>query len=409
VASLERIVIVGASLAGGRAAETLRAEGYDGQIVLIGAEDERPYERPPLSKKVLADATDEGKIFLRPSDYYQEQSIDLRLGVRAIGLDPAARRVRLDGGREEPYDRLLIATGARPRTLHVPGVELPGVYYLRTLADARAIRDASDKAQRVVVVGAGFIGAEVAATSRMRGLEVTLLEVLPVPLQRGLGDAVGGIYADIHREHGVDLRLQTGISRFLGAEKVEAVETTAGETIPCDLAVVGVGVQPETDWLAESGVAIHNGVVVDEFTQTTVPEVFAAGDVANWRHPTLGERLRVEHYENAQNQGVAAAKAMLGRAEPYAPVLYFWSDQYDLNLQYVGHAHGGDEVIFRGDIASRKFLAFYLRHGKLRAALGINRHRDVSAVRRLIRDGVEVTASQLADEQVDLRRLSGRA
>jgi 3-phenylpropionate/trans-cinnamate dioxygenase ferredoxin reductase subunit len=352
------------------------------------------------------DASDE-KVFLRPATYYDEQSIELRLGARATRLDALNRQVELDTGLPEAFDKILITTGARVRRLPVPGAELPGIYYLRTLADARAIRAASVRASHVVVVGAGFIGAEVAASCKMRGLNVTVLEMLPVPLQRGLGDAVGQIYGEIHRERGVDLRLREGIAEFRGNGRLEQVVTASGETIDCDLAVVGVGVAPETEWLDGSGIHLHNGVVVDEYCRASDPNVFAAGDVANWWHPILGERLRVEHYENAQNQGVAAARAMLGKGEPYAPVPFFWSDQYDLTLQYVGHAAGHDEVVFRGDVASRKFLAFYLRDGRLRAALGINRFRDVSAARRLIRDRVDVTPEQLADEQIDLRKLAG--
>ncbi len=408
MAPTETIVVVGASLAGGRAVETLRQEGFAGRIVLIGAEADRPYERPPLSKTVLRGEGVEEKIFLRPPEYYDEQSIELRLGARATALRPAERQVTLSDGHSVDYDKLLIATGARVRQLRAPGIDLPGVYYLRSLADARTIRDASREASRIVVVGAGFIGAEVAASSRMIGKDVAVLEMLPVPLQRALGDVVGGIYGEIHRDHGVDLRLNEGITEFRGHGRLEQVVTSSGATIDCDLAVVGVGVQPDVDWLADSGLLLQNGIVVDEFQRTNLPDVFAAGDVANWWHPTLGERLRIEHYENAQNQGVAAAKSMLGAGEPYAPVPYFWSDQYDLNLQYVGHASGQDEIVFRGDPASRKFLVFYLRDGRIRAALGINRHREVSAARRLIRDGVPASREQLADEQVDLRRLASR-
>src|SRR5712692_7486000 len=236
-------------------------------------------------------------------------------------------------------------------------------------------------------------------------LDVNVLEVLPVPLQRVLGDEVGRVYADIHRDHGIDLRLNEGIAEFRGHDRVEQVVTSSGAGIDCDATVVGVGVQPDVTWLEGSGIRLENGVVVDEYAQSSVPDVFAAGDVANWWHPTLGERLRVEHFDNAQNQGVAAAKNMLGRGEPYAPVPFFWSDQYDLTLQYVGHASGQDETVLRGDVGSRKFLVFYLRDGRLRAALGINRHRDVSAARRIIRDGIEVTPRQLSDEQIDLRKL----
>jgi 3-phenylpropionate/trans-cinnamate dioxygenase ferredoxin reductase subunit len=408
VASSDQFVIAGASLAGGRAAEALRQEGFDGRIILVGAEPERPYERPPLSKDVLRGEAPSDKVYLRPPEYYAEQQIELRLNTRAERLLPAEKTILLAGGERLPYDKLLIATGASVRRLNIPGIDLPGIHYLRAIQEAAAIGAELRKAGRVVVVGAGFIGAEVAASARMVGCEVVVLEVLPVPLQRVLGDEVGRIYAEIHRERGVDLRLGEGIAAFRGAGRVEQVVTSSGVAIDCDVAVVGVGVQPEVGWLADSGLALENGVVVDEFAETSVPGIFAAGDVANWWHPVLGERLRVEHYENAQNQGIAAAKSMLGRREPYAPVPYFWSDQYDLTLQYVGHASGRDEVIFRGDVASRKFLAFYLREGKLRAALGINRLRDVRAAQRLIRDQVPVTPAQLIDEQVDLRQLARR-
>lgn len=388
--------------------ETLRQEGFSGRITLIGSETARPYERPPLSKAVLQGTSPDERVFLRPPEYYVEQQIDLRLGIRATALIPAEHLIELEDRSRLDYDKLLIATGVKVRRLNVPRADLPGIHYLRTLDDARTIREATVKARRVVVIGAGFIGAEVAAVCRVQGIAVTVLEVLPVPLQRALGDEVGRIYADIHREHGVDLRLGVGVTEFRGSGRLEQVITTIGDAIDCDLAVVGVGVQPDVDWLEGSGLALANGIQVDEFSQTNLPDVYAAGDVANWWHPILEERLRVEHYENAQNQGVAAAKSMLGIREPYAPVPFFWSDQYDLTLQYVGHASGRDNVVFRGDIASRNFLAFYLRDGQIRAALGINRFRDVNAAKRLIRNRVQVTAEQLADETVDLRRLPGR-
>ncbi len=405
MAESSTFVVVGAGLAGGRAVETLRQEGFAGRIVLLGAELERPYERPPLSKDVLRGEARDEKVFLRPPDYYAEQLIELRLGATAKHLQPSDRTVVLSDGERLSYDKLLIATGVHVRRLRAPGAELPGVYYLRTLHDAQVIRAASRNARRVVVVGAGFIGAEVAASCRTRGLDVTMLELLPVPLQRALGDEVGQIYADIHRDHGVDLRLGTGIAELRGDGRLEEVVTASGDRIPCDVAVIGVGVNPEVGWLHGTGLSLDNGVHVDEYTETSLPGVHAAGDIANWWHPTLGERLRVEHYDNAQNQGVAAAKSMLGIREPYAPVPFFWSDQYDLTLQYVGHGSGQDELVFRGDVASRSFLAFYLRDGRLRAALGINRLREVNAAKRLLRDQVPVTPEQLADEQVDLRRL----
>ncbi len=401
----ETFVVVGAGLAGGRAVETLRQEGFAGRIVLVGAEAERPYERPPLSKDVLRGEAKDDKVFLRPPEYYAEQRIDLRLGVAAQHLVPAERSIVLSSGESLTYDKLLIATGVHVRRLNVPGHDLAGVHYLRTLWDAQTIREATRAANRVVVIGAGFIGAEVAASSRVQGKEVTLIEMLPVPLQRALGEQVGQIYADIHRERGVDLRLGEAISELRGAGRVEEVVTSSGARIPADLVVVGVGVNPEVAWTHGSGLHAPNGIQVNEFAEASLPNVYAAGDVAYWWHPTLQEHLRVEHYDNAQNQGVAAAKSMLGVREPYAPVPYFWSDQYDLTLQYLGHGSGSDEIVFRGDVAGRKFFAFYLRDEKLRAALLVNRVRDVGPVRRLLRDQVPVTRAQLADEQVDLRRL----
>jgi 3-phenylpropionate/trans-cinnamate dioxygenase ferredoxin reductase subunit len=290
----------------------------------------------------------------------------------------------------------------------VPGADLPGILYLRTLHDARALRRRIDAARRVVVVGTGFIGAEVAACCRRAGLAVVSLEALAVPLERALGREVGRIYAGIHRAHGVDLRTDAPVVAFRGGERVEQVITASGEAFDCDFVVVGVGVVPAGSWLEGSGVAMHNGILVDEFSRTNVPDVYAAGDVANWWHPTLAERLRVEHFDNAQHQGVAAARSMLGKGEPYTPVPFFWSDQYDLTLQYVGHAGGDDEVVLRGSVEDASWSAFYLRDGGLRAALGVNRSRDVWAARQLIARRVPVTAEQLADETVDLRALSRR-
>jgi 3-phenylpropionate/trans-cinnamate dioxygenase ferredoxin reductase subunit len=401
-------VIVGANLAGGRAAETLRDEGFAGRVVLIGAEPDRPYERPPLSKEFLRGDLPEEKVYLRPATYYDEQRIELRLGVRALRLRPDEPVVELSDGEALRYDRLLIATGATPRRLRVPGADLPGVHYLRTLRDAREIGDLLRRRPRLVVVGAGFIGAEVAATARTLGCDVTLLELLPVPLGKALGEEVGRVYAALHTSHGVDLRTNEEVAAFRGAGRVEEVVTASGAALPCDLAIVGVGVVPEVGWLDGAGIAVENGVVVDELCATSRPGVYAAGDVANWPHPLFGERLRVEHYDNAQEQGAAAARSMLSRGTPYGPVPFFWSDQYDVTLQYVGHAGPGDQVVFRGDPHADTWVAYYLRHGRLRAALGFNRARDVALARRLIAAQVEVTPQQLRDEQLDLRRLLPR-
>jgi 3-phenylpropionate/trans-cinnamate dioxygenase ferredoxin reductase component len=403
---IKNVVLVGANVAGVRAADALRQAGFDGRLVLVGAEPDLPYERPPLSKEYLQSDLAEERFTIHPAAYYDQHAIDLRLGRRAVSLDPHSATVALDSGERLHYDRLLIATGATPRRLdNLPGADLPGIVYLRDLADARQLRTEMASAQRVVIVGTGFIGAEVAASSRRTGLEVVALEAAPVPLGRALGDVVGQLYADIHRGRGVDLRTNATVTGFRGQRRVEQVLTGNDEAIDCDLVVVGVGVAPAVDWLADSGIALDNGVVVDELCRTSVPGVYAAGDVANWWHPTNQERLRVEHYDNAQFQGVAAARSMLGIGEPYAPVPYFWSDQYELNLQYVGHASGSDEVVLRGAVDSGAWTAFYCRDGRLRAALTVNRRRDLTPARKLIAARAQVSARQLADESCDLKTL----
>jgi 3-phenylpropionate/trans-cinnamate dioxygenase ferredoxin reductase subunit len=400
-------IIVGANLCGGRAAETLRQEGFDGRVALIGAEPERPYERPPLSKEFLRHETERERVFLRPPEFYAEQEIELRLGVRASAVDLRERAVVLETGERLRFDKLLIATGGRVRRLAVPGAELEGVYYLRTIGDCERIASELAPGRRVVVIGAGFIGAEVAASARTTGLEVTVLEGGQVPLARALGPEMGRIYGDIHREHGIDLRLSTRIERLEGSGQVERVMTSDGEAVGCDFVVVGIGIDPDTALAEGTGIEVGNGIIVDEHCRTNVDGVFAAGDVANFPNPILGERLRLEHWANAQNQGVAAAKAMLGSEEPYADVPWFWSDQYDLNLQYVGYASSWDHIAIRGSVPERRFTAFYVKDGRLRAAMTLNRARDIRPSRELIRARVQVDAEKLQDEDVELRSLVG--
>ena len=399
------IVIAGASIAGARAAETLRAEGFDGKIVLIGAEPALPYERPPLSKGFLQGAVGEDEFTLHPSDWYAEQGIDLRLGTRATILDITAKQIALNNGEAVNYDTLLIATGATPRRLTIPGCELAGIHHLRSVADARAIRDRMETAQSVVIVGMGFIGAEIAAVARQAGKQVIALEAGELPMLGALGREAASRMAWVHRQHGVDLRLNDGATAFRGTDHVEEVVTASGATIACDLVVVGIGVEPATGWLDNSGVRLQRGVVVDEFCRTNVPDVYAAGDVTRSWHPGYGEHLLVEHFDNAGNQGAAAAQSMLGKGEPYAPLPYFWSDQYDLSLQFAGHNTGHDQVVTRGTAESGSWSAFYLREGRFVAALSANRFKDFSAARRLLRAGKTVSAEQLADEGVELKQL----
>lgn len=381
--SRERIVVVGASLAGLRAVETLRSDGYDGALTLVGAEPYLPYDRPPLSKEVLRGEWDESRIALRRKDY-AELDLDLRLGLRATALDLHARAIELEDGGALEWDKLLIATGATPRRL--PGTEgLAGVHVLRSLDDALALRaDLEAEPRRVVVVGAGFIGAEVAASCRARGLAVTLVEPLPAPMERGLGRESGGIMAQVHREHGVDLRLGTGVESL----DVGRVKLSDGSVLDADVVVVGIGVTPATGWLEGSGLALDDGVLCDATCATGVPGVFAAGDVARAFHPLYGRALRMEHWTHAVEQGVAAARALLGRAEPFAAVPLFWSDQYDCKIQLAGLPEfDGESAVVHGSVEERKFVRLYERAGKLCAALGFNQARRMIGYRGAIAEG----------------------
>jgi 3-phenylpropionate/trans-cinnamate dioxygenase ferredoxin reductase subunit len=401
----QTFVIIGASLAGGRAAEALRKEGFDGRLVLAGAEPEQPYERPPLSKEYLRGDLAREKLFIIKPEFYQEQEIELRLGVAATRIDTKERAVEVADGERLPFDRLLIATGGRPRKLAVPGSELEGIYELRTVADSDRIAAELQPGRRLVVIGAGFIGAEVAATARSKGLEVSVLEMAPVPLGRALSEEMGNVFAEIHRDHGVQLYTNEAVERFEGSRRVERVMSSSGRAIDCDLVVAGVGIEPNVELAEAAGLAVDNGIVVDEYCETSVPGCFAAGDVARFYHPLLGERIRVEHWSNAQKQGAAAAKSMLGRREPYDEVPWFWSDQYDINLQLIGHATSWDEVIVRGSLADRAFTAFYMKDGRLRAALTVNRFKDIAPSRQLIRQAISIDPKRLRDEDVELRSL----
>jgi 3-phenylpropionate/trans-cinnamate dioxygenase ferredoxin reductase subunit len=405
MSSDQTFVIAGASLTGAKAAETLRAEGFDGRVVLVGAEHERPYERPPLSKDYLRGESGRDKVYVHDEGFYGEQDIELLLGRTATGLDTAARELALDDGQRLRYDRLLLATGAEPRRLTIPGGELDGVLYLRSVQDSDALRARLDRGGAVVVVGAGWIGAEVAASARQRGLDVTVVEPASVPLERALGPELGAVYRDIHSDHGVRMLLGTGVEAFEGGETVERVLTSDGQRLECDFAVVGVGVQPRTQLAAQAGVAVGDGILVDERLQTDAPGVFAAGDVAGALHPLYGERIRVEHWANALHQGPAAARNMLGRAEPYDDVPYFFSDQYDVGMEYAGHAPTWDRVVYRGDPASREFVAFWLVGDRVVAGMNVNVWDVTDAIQRLIRERVTVDDRRLADPAVALESL----
>jgi 3-phenylpropionate/trans-cinnamate dioxygenase ferredoxin reductase subunit len=398
-------VIVGASLAGAKAVETLRAEGFDERVVLIGAEEERPYERPPLSKDYLRGEVDRETVYVHPEGFYAEHDIELRLGRSAVSLDAAARELALDDGERLRYDRLLLTIGADPRRLSIPGGELDDVLYLRSVADCDALRGRLDRGGRVVVIGAGWIGAEVAASARQRGLEVTVIDPLTVPLERVLGTEVGAVYRDLHLDHGVQMLLGTGVEAFEGTNAVERVRTTDGRELECDFVVVGVGVQPRTALAAQAGLAVDNGILVDEHLQTGTPGVFAAGDAANAHHPFYGERIRVEHWANALHQGPVAARAMLGEPDVYDRLPYFFSDQYDVGMEYAGFARTWDRVVFRGDPATREFIAFWLVEDRVLAGMNANVWDVTDTIQRLIRERVAVDDRRLADPDVSLEDL----
>lgn len=403
--SKQTFVIVGASLAGAKAAQELREEGFDGQIVLVGAESERPYERPPLSKDHLRGESERDKAFVHKDSYYAEQQIELITGHPATAIDVHAKQVTLDDDRTLSYDKLLLTTGAEPRLLAVPGAELEGIYYLRTLADSETLRDRLAEGGRVAVVGAGWIGSEVAASARQKGLEVTLIDPLSLPNERIFGQEIGSFYRDVHIQHGVEVALGDGVEAFEGNTQVTAVRTSSGRLIDCDFAVVGIGVIPRTSLARGAGLEVENGIVVDEQLRTSAPDVFAAGDVANARHEFYGRRIRVEHWANALNQGPAAARAMLGEQVSYDRIPYFFSDQYEVGMEYSGFAAEWDRVVFRGDRDGGEFIAFWLKDDRVLAGMNVNVW-DVNAhVQSLIRSRRRVDAAALVDPDLPLDSL----
>jgi 3-phenylpropionate/trans-cinnamate dioxygenase ferredoxin reductase subunit len=401
-------VILGASLAGSTAAATLRQEGFDGEIVLIGDEPLPPYERPALSKQYLRGELPADKLLVRPLAFYGEARVTTLFGARATRIAPAERAVELQDGRRVRYDKLLIATGVRTRRPPIPGLDRPGVFSLRTRGDADAIRAEIRPGRRAVVVGMGFIGCEVAASLRHEGVEVVGVHPSPTPLFHALGRDVGLVIADVHREHGVDVILGDRVAAFEGDSRVRRAVLQGGRAVACDFAVVGAGVEPEAELAAGTGIDTANGVLVDEQCRTAVDGIFAAGDVANHFHPLHGRRMRVEHWRNAIDQGAAAARSMLGRQEPYAPVHWFWSDQYDVNLQYAGSHVPGDRLVVRGSLDRRDFIGFYLAENRIDAAVAINRGKDLRRAMPLIKARAVVDPALLQDESIDLRNCGHR-
>jgi 3-phenylpropionate/trans-cinnamate dioxygenase ferredoxin reductase subunit len=402
-----RFVIVGAGLAGHSAATTLRQNGFDGGVILIGDEPARPYERPPLSKQFLQGVRAADELYFHTLEQYAELGIELKLGRRASALDVERQQLTLDDGETVAYDKLLLTTGASPIRLRQPGFDLPGVHYLRTLADAAELGEQLRHGdRRVVVIGAGFIGSEVAASARMLGNAVHLVDLLPLPMVTALGDTLGELFAEVHRRQGVELHMLSRVDELRGDGKVEAAVLADGHEIACDLVIVGVGVRPNVDLARDAGLEIDNGIVVNELSETSAPNVYAAGDVAHWWHPGHGRRFRVEHYDNAGEHGMAAARSMLGAGEPYIPLPYFWSDQYDINLQYVGYPEAWDELVLRGDLEAFAVTAFFLSGGQVCAAATVNRPRELRSARRICEARAVLDPATLADPAIDLRALS---
>jgi 3-phenylpropionate/trans-cinnamate dioxygenase ferredoxin reductase subunit len=398
-------VIVGASLAGAKAAEELRARGFDGRLVLVGAETERPYERPPLTKDYLRGESERAKAYVHTPSFYDDQRIELMAGTTVRLVDRAASRLELDGGHLLPYDRLLLTTGAEPRRIRVPGAELPGVHYLRTLADCDALRARLGAGGRVAVVGGGWIGSEFAASARQSGLDVTLIDPLPLPGERLFGPGIASFFRDLHAAHGVELILGQGVEAFAGDGRAESVVLADGRSVDCDFAVVGIGVAPRDRLAREAGLAVENGIAVDEHLATSAPEIYAAGDVAAAWHPFYGARIRIEHWANALNQGPAAARSMLGEQIVYDRLPYFFSDQYEMGMEYSGYVTQWDEVVVRGDLDSGEFVAFWLREGRVLAGMNVNVWDVNEHVQALIRAGEPVDPDALRDRDTPLTSL----
>lgn len=402
----ERNVIISAGMAAVAAAVAMREAGFNGEILMLGDEDELPYHRPPLSKHFLGpEPMSREELAIQPSDFFRDQRVELERVRKVLGLDLAGHRLLLAGGRQVGFDRALIAVGARPRRLNVPGAELDGVLYLRRLADATQLSGALSRSGRVVIIGAGLIGLELASAARSFGKEVTVLEASPAPLRRVLDRQVGAIVAQIHRDHGVDLRLQTAAAALVGGKTVSGVTTGDGTFIPADLVVVAIGVEPNVEWLAGSGVAHQDGVLVNERTETMVPGLFAAGDVARAWNPRLGRRLRLEQVGNARAQGAAAGYAMAGRPQVYAPLPAVGSQQHRQKINVLGLPDDRADIILRGSPEKRSLIAFYLAGGHVVGAASLDRARDLPALRALVESGKRPAVEELRDEDTPIDRL----
>jgi 3-phenylpropionate/trans-cinnamate dioxygenase ferredoxin reductase subunit len=399
-------VVVGGGLAGAKAVEALRDQGFEGGLVLLAAEQHLPYERPPLSKSYLqtGEGLDEATVHTR--EWYTDHDVDLRLGTRVASIDRGAHEVGLEGGERLNYDRLLIATGSSPRRISLPGSDLEGVVTLRTIEDSDRLRAAFHEGARIVLVGGGWIGLEVAAAARMAGADVTVLEALDLPLVRVLGPTMAKVFADLHREHGVDLRTSVKVEGFEGEGAVSGVRLADGSVLPADLVVVGIGAAPNVELAEAAGLDVDNGILVNAQGRSSDPDIFAVGDVASEDHPFLKRRVRVEHWANALNQPAAVASGMLDREGGYDELPYFFTDQYDLGMEYIGLSDPSDDVVIRGDMAKREFIAFWLREWRVVAAMNVNVWDVVDDLKAIIRSRGRVDLDRLHDATVPLSELA---
>jgi 3-phenylpropionate/trans-cinnamate dioxygenase ferredoxin reductase subunit len=404
----ESFVIVGASLAGAKTATALRDEGFDGRIVLIGDEAEKPYERPPLSKDYLQGKSKKDEIYVHPDDWYPSHDVELILETRVTDADASGHEIALSDGQRLRYTKLVLATGSSPRRVSVPGADLDGVLYLRRVEDSERIRETLGSASRIAVIGGGWIGLEVTAAARLAGVEVTLIEQAKLPLLRVLGPEVAEIFADLHRGHGVDLRFDEHLEEITGdGGRVRGVRLSGGE-VDAEAVVVGVGIAPNTALAEAAGLGVDDGVVVDEYLRSSDPDVYAVGDVASAFHPLFGRHIRVEHWANAVNQPKYAAKTMVGRDAAYDRVPYFFTDQYDLGMEYSGYVEPGgyDQVLFRGERNGDEFIAFWLKDGRVLAGMNVNVWDVTDPIQALIRSRQPVDLEKLTDVDVPLTDVS---
>jgi 3-phenylpropionate/trans-cinnamate dioxygenase ferredoxin reductase subunit len=409
VATTATFVIIGAGLAGAKTAEALRDQGFDGRIVVLGDEPHRPYERPPLSKDYLTGTSEREQMFVHPAGWYADHDVDLRTGEAVTAIDRAARQVTLAGGGHVGYDKLLLATGADPRTVPVPGAD--GPHYLRRIEDSDQIKETLATASRIAVIGGGWIGLEVAAAARRAGAEVVLLEAAELPLLGVLGPQAARVFADLHRDHGVDLRCGTRITAIITKDgTATGVRLADGTTVEADAVIAGVGAVPNTKLAADAGLTVDDGILVDAALATSDPDICAAGDVANAAHPLLGTHIRVEHWANALNQPATAAATMLGRPAAYDRLPYFFSDQYDLGMEHTGYVRPGghDRVIFRGDVAARQFIAFWCKNDHVVAGMNVNIWDVTEQIAALIHSGHPIDPRRLADPDEPLEELTSR-